>query len=150
MNKQKLKYNIARYFWRITRPTTVGARAILVNDDNILLVRHTYRDSWYLPGGGVKKGETHSEGLVRELQEELGITLEEFSLFGTYTNDYEYKNDHIIIFISDRFDLKGIMDNEIKEFAFFPMGKLPKNVSPGTKRRVLEYMGNDWPVSRKW
>src|SRR5689334_13065986 len=65
----------ARLVWRITKPRTVGVRAVLLDqDDRIALVRHTYTDHWYLPGGGVKKGESIKAALLRELAEEVAIT----------------------------------------------------------------------------
>uniref|UniRef100_UPI000ADAEDDE NUDIX domain-containing protein n=1 Tax=Sphingomonas pruni TaxID=40683 RepID=UPI000ADAEDDE len=55
----RLAGKAARIVWRITRPRTIGVRAILRDrDGRIALVRHTYLDHWYLPGGGVKKGES--------------------------------------------------------------------------------------------
>ena len=42
----------------------------------ILLCQLTYKSEWDLPGGVVEVGEAPSIGLVRELQEELGITVE--------------------------------------------------------------------------
>ena len=44
-------------------------------DDRILLCRLTYKPEWDLPGGVVEVGESPADGLVRELQEELGITV---------------------------------------------------------------------------
>lgn len=41
----------------------------------VLLCRLTYKREWDLPGGVVEVGEAPSIGLVRELQEELGITV---------------------------------------------------------------------------
>ena len=38
------------------------------------LVRHTYTDGWYLPGGGVKKGESFETALHRELKEEVALS----------------------------------------------------------------------------
>ncbi|MCW2824647.1 MAG: hypothetical protein JWQ91_1564 [Aeromicrobium sp.] len=42
--------------------------------DRVLLCELTYKKEWDLPGGVVEVGEAPSIGLVRELQEELGIT----------------------------------------------------------------------------
>jgi 8-oxo-dGTP pyrophosphatase MutT (NUDIX family) len=42
----------------------------------VLLCELTYKQEWDLPGGVVEVGEAPSIGLVRELQEELGITVE--------------------------------------------------------------------------
>lgn len=44
-------------------------------DGRILLCRLTYKPEWDLPGGVVEVGEAPAAGLVRELQEELGITV---------------------------------------------------------------------------
>src|SRR3989338_8620535 len=55
----------------------VGLTAIIFNDKNeILLVKHTYREvAWSLPGGYLKAKEHPTEGLERELQEETGLTV---------------------------------------------------------------------------
>jgi hypothetical protein len=39
----------------ITRPVIVSVRAILAREGQNLLVRHTYEDLWFMPGGGVKR-----------------------------------------------------------------------------------------------
>jgi 8-oxo-dGTP diphosphatase len=60
----------------------ISARAVIVSNDRVLLVR--YRDragDWYvLPGGGQQKGETLQECLVREVAEETGLTIDVGSL----------------------------------------------------------------------
>jgi 8-oxo-dGTP pyrophosphatase MutT (NUDIX family) len=50
----------------------------LVRDEQgrVLLCELTYKKEWDLPGGVVEVGEPPALGLVRELQEELGITVE--------------------------------------------------------------------------
>ena len=73
---RKLGYRLYRMYLAVVRPITVGVRAVLVREGQILLVRHTYQDHWYLPGGGVEKGETLIEALGRELQEEVGACIE--------------------------------------------------------------------------
>src|SRR5215213_4090104 len=53
---------------------TVGAMAIVERDDGaVLLVRHSYRRKWGVPGGLVKRGEHPEVGLRREVREEVGI-----------------------------------------------------------------------------
>ena len=42
----------------------------------VLLCRLTYKREWDLPGGVVEVGEAPAAGLVRELSEELGVTVE--------------------------------------------------------------------------
>ena len=56
--------------------------AVLRDGDRVLLChrspgRRWYPDVWDLPGGHVEDGEDPKEGLVRELREELGITVSE-------------------------------------------------------------------------
>ncbi len=56
-------------------------RTILLHEDEILLVQDGLRffnegESWTLPGGGIKRGEDVQVAAVREVREELGITIE--------------------------------------------------------------------------
>lgn len=48
---------------------------VLDEDDHLLLVRFEFPTAtvWTLPGGGLDPGETDTDGLRRELREELGL-----------------------------------------------------------------------------
>ena len=54
--------------------------ALIVRDDKILICQRTKHQpmplQWEFPGGKIEPGENAVEALVRELQEELGITAE--------------------------------------------------------------------------
>ncbi|RLD06404.1 MAG: ADP-ribose pyrophosphatase [Chloroflexota bacterium] len=132
-------YHIRKLTWRVTKPLTVGVRLLLVREQSVLLVKHTYQEKWFLPGGGIKKGETAKEAGRREAQEEVGAELSELTLFGVYANFYQHKSDHIVVLFCDDFTLTGKTDWEIERFNFFPLDDLPPDVSPGCLHRILEY-----------
>ena len=112
---------------------------MMIQDGKVLLVRHTYMDGWYMPGGGVKRGETFDQAARREAREEVGARLNELSLMGAYTNFTEWKNDHNILFFSSDFTLDGSHDREIAELRFYPLGDLPDRLWPGHRLRLEEY-----------
>lgn len=56
--------------------STVGAGAVVVRDDRILLVRLTYgwaAGRWLIPNGALQPGETVAQTALRELAEEAGL-----------------------------------------------------------------------------
>ena len=55
------------------------ARALLIDDDNNVLVAH-YGGVYLLPGGKIDDNETPIQALIRELQEETGINYSEQDL----------------------------------------------------------------------
>jgi ADP-ribose pyrophosphatase YjhB (NUDIX family) len=79
-------HKMSRLWWSVTGPITVGVRVLLIRDETVLLVQHTYQDSWYLVGGGVRGGETLEQAIRREADEEAGASLEHLEVFGVYTN----------------------------------------------------------------
>jgi 8-oxo-dGTP pyrophosphatase MutT (NUDIX family) len=53
---------------------TVGAMVFVERDDGaLLLVQHSYRERWGVPGGLLEKGEDPREAAVREVFEETGL-----------------------------------------------------------------------------
>ena len=51
---------------------------ILIENNKILLVKQKLSDkrNWSLPGGRLERGETLSQGLIREMKEETGLDVE--------------------------------------------------------------------------
>ena len=150
MNIYKILYRICRVYWKIAKPITVGVRIMLIKDEKILLVKHTYQNSWYLPGGRVKKGERLDQAIIREVSEELGSELGCFKLFGTYSNFFEHKNDHIVLFFSNDYTISGETDSEVEQYQLFDLDNLPSDISPGTKRRIEEYINDTFGICGEW
>ena len=146
----RLLYQARRAWWSITKPITVGVRVFLVQDGKLLLVRHTYQDHWYLVGGGVEGGETLEQAIRREAAEEIGAEMGALRLFGIYSNFYEGKSDHVAVFVCSDFALTGVMDREIERVGVFDPRELPGGTSPGTRRRVQEYLEGRLPCAGVW
>ncbi len=133
---------VLRVYWRFSRPLTAGARVLVIDEkDRVLLVRHTYMPGWYLPGGGVDGGETMRAAAERELWEEVGVTPQaELEFFGLYANFAEFKSDHVSLFVLRAFDIQEQPNREIAEFGFFAQAALPAETSRATRVRIREVM----------
>jgi ADP-ribose pyrophosphatase YjhB (NUDIX family) len=122
--------------WRLLQPITVGVRLLIVNGDDVLLIRHTYQPGWFMPGGGLKRKETLEEAARRELREETGLGVTALELAGLFTNVAEGKTDHVVVF---RAMVAGqpVSDSpEIAECRWFPRSQLPEGTGLGTRRCI--------------
>ena len=74
----RLPTTVRRRVVRAVSPSfTVGAMCIIERDDgSLLLVRHSYRKRWGVPGGLLRKGEKAADGARREVHEEVGLMIE--------------------------------------------------------------------------
>jgi 8-oxo-dGTP pyrophosphatase MutT (NUDIX family) len=144
---------VRRFYWWLVRPHTKGVRGIIITGSEVLLVRHTYQSGWYFPGGGIKKSENPSTALGREIIEECGFSLggSKVTLLGEYTSNIEYKVDTIQVFVClyDKKPVANTRSYEIEHAEWFPLTQLPDSISPATRRRIQEYLGNQ-PISPKW
>jgi 8-oxo-dGTP pyrophosphatase MutT (NUDIX family) len=140
----------AQLWWRIARPVTMGVRVVIVDGDNVLLVRHTYRRGWFLPGGGLKRGESLLEAAMREAREEAGATLVDAELVGIFANFSEGKSDHVALFGSRGCTVTLEHDEEIAEVRWFPIEQLPADVSPGTAERIVEFLSGQRGIMAAW
>ena len=128
-----------RIYCFIFRPIRVGVRLMMIQNGKVWLVRQTYISGWFMPGGGLKRGETLEEATRREAREETGAELGKITLMGAYSNFTEWKTDHNIVFVCNDFQIKNKPDGEIAEVRAFPVNELPDDLWPGHRRRLQEY-----------
>ena len=69
------RYPIARRWWRL-RGRHHGVSIAVWLGDTVLAVHHSYKPGLRLPGGGLAWREGHHKAAVRELREEVGVTLD--------------------------------------------------------------------------
>ena len=50
-----------------------AVRAVIMDNNKILLIYSEKNGDYKLPGGGVEEGETYEEALIREVEEEAGV-----------------------------------------------------------------------------
>ncbi len=85
---------------------------------------------WEFVGGKVECGETREQALVRECQEELGITLSVADVFMDVTHEYPDVTVHLTLFCAtikqgepqllEHRDLQWITPAEIPNYTFCP------------------------------
>lgn len=147
-----LLYRTADWLCRLRRPLRLGVRAIVTAaDGHVLLVHHSYLAGWYLPGGGVAKGETAADAVVRELREETGLVAEGTpvlrSLHGSF---YHGISDHVAVFTVPQWHGTPKPDGrEVVAAVFFSLDALPDETSPATRRRLTEFAAGG-PPSPDW
>lgn len=105
---------------------------ILIEDNQILLVQQKLSDkrNWSLPGGRLERGETISQGLIREMKEETGLDVEVVRML--YLCDVEVGSNTIlhITFLLRRLGGEiGLPTNEfdanpIHDVRFVPVSEL--------------------------
>jgi 8-oxo-dGTP pyrophosphatase MutT (NUDIX family) len=63
---------------RTVCPTYTAGSLVEIEDasGSVLLIRHTYRKDWGLPGGLLDRGERPDAAAVREVREEVGLDVE--------------------------------------------------------------------------
>ena len=146
----KLAHWLRRVYYFIVRPITLGVRILLITEGQVILVKHSYEDGWFLPGGGIKRGETLEQAIHREAAEECGAVLHQVQFIGTYDNLGAYKSDHVSLFLSEHFTLHEKHDHEIEKLSAFPLDQLPGNTTPGSRRKIEAYTNGSLESSGVW
>lgn len=113
---------------------TVGAVAILRRrDGSIALVEQRHSLGWALPGGLLARGETAAAALVREVVEELGITLDGGALPLPYAAVIPDARRVDIVYLLDAPDGVGLRTEdevEVTGVGWFQLDALPPISEP--------------------
>ncbi len=105
---------------------------MMIRDNKVTLVRQTYMPGWFMPGGGLKRGETLEQAARREAFEETGAELGEMTLMGAYTNFKDWKTDHNLVFACHDFKITGKPDKRSPKWECSCWTTCRKGHGPGT------------------
>lgn len=128
-------------WFRLNRSMTLGVRGIVTDPDGrVLLVEHTYTHGWFLPGGGVERGETCVWSMERELIEEAGVRpTGPMHLLSIHSNHAHFPNDHVLVYrCPDWEPCAATSTGEISRVGWFAVDALPEAIRPGHRRRIEE------------
>lgn len=131
----KLASPMRSFYWFLVRPKTFSVACLLEHEGKYLCIRHTYgfkKERWTIPGGGVKRHEPKKEAVLREVREEVGISLHEKDLqeIGTYVTHKEYSHNTVTCFYAKVHEPSFCIDGvEIGEARWIDKDTLPEEVT---------------------
>lgn len=141
----KLAYKFITAVWFFTRPTVDGVFIAVWHQSKILIVKNSYRKWYILPCGGIKRNEDLTQAAVRELNEEVGISVDKHQLrfVGNFAERYRYAldNGHFYeIIMSDAPEIK--VDNREVVWAGFmePEAAFGLSLNPLVRSYLVEAM----------
>lgn len=137
--------------WKaLVAPVAFGACAILDDaDGRVLLVRHTYRPGWHLPGGGIGAGEAPADGILRELREEIGfIRGAAPELKGLFTRRIGWVTNLVALYRVRDAEIAFRPNLEIREIVYADPAAPPPETTAATRQRLAEHLGQVAQSSR--
>jgi 8-oxo-dGTP diphosphatase len=115
----------------------VSAAAIVVNDNQEILLIKGPRRGWEMPGGQVELGESLSQAAIRETKEESGIDIEIIKFCGIFQNIGTSTCN--TLFLARQIGGELIQTNESLDSGFFPIDEALKKVEWKNFRQRIEY-----------
>jgi ADP-ribose pyrophosphatase YjhB (NUDIX family) len=140
-NLQPIVRPLYQAYSRLSRGATLGVRGLVLNDaGEVLLVEHTYTHGWFLPGGGVERGETCEAAVIRELREEGGVSaVRRPTLIGIHANHRTFRGDHVLLYRIDAWTpCEPTAHAEILARGWFAPDNLPSDTTASTRQRLAE------------
>lgn len=142
---------VDRTFYESLPAKRMAAGAIFVNEaDQVLLVKPTYKAGWEIPGGVIEKDESPRAGCEREIQEELGLSMQANQLLLVDYTSYpaDSPKTEVVIFLFDGGILSDaaiaqirLPQDELSEWRFFDVDALPATLNPILGRRIRAAYG---------
>ena len=115
----------------------VSAAAIVINNQNEILLIKGPRRGWEMPGGQVEEGESLKTAAIRETKEESGIDIEVVKFCGIFLN--VERSICNTLFLGKAIGGEPTTSAESLEVGFFPIKKALEMVTLKNFRQRIEY-----------
>lgn len=125
----KYWYDLLVPVLRQDRPPLVP-QAIVLQDQQVLLVKRDNPRFWELPGGGMAPGETPEETVRREVQEETGVHVEIVELLGWYERTGFRAHRSPVYVCRPQSGPPQSQDDDTVQVRYFNLHTLPRGLCP--------------------
>jgi len=135
-------HGLRKAWWRVRRPGLEGCRILALDETGrVLLVRHSYgKTHWMPPGGGMKRGEDPLLTALREFSEEIGCMLIAPRLIDVVQEGLHGADNRVHVVIGLCKGMPAPDMREITDAQFFALDALPDDLPKGLKERLPQWL----------
>jgi 8-oxo-dGTP diphosphatase len=126
--KYELIFRLKKLVWFITRPKRQGVKCVLESNGKILMIKRTFgTDKFVFPGGAIYVGESPEVAAKREIQEDLGIKLDQIKALGSFEQIVHHRNETLHCFSAQaQSKALSVDQNKIHSICWFDRKNLPE------------------------
>lgn len=127
---------------------TIRVAAAIIYDQsqkNVLISQRKkdqdFSGLWEFPGGKIEDGEKPSNAMIREIQEELDITIHQDDFNEALTFNFEYPDKNIEFFFYNVFTFSGTpKGHENQKIEWVPLANIHERQFPDANWVVIDYL----------
>jgi ADP-ribose pyrophosphatase YjhB (NUDIX family) len=124
------------------------AGVLFFNDEEkVLLVKPNYKEGWGIPGGIIEREESPRDAAIREVHEELGLTVENPELVSVgYAPTTEAKSEALLftfhggILRDEQIKEIVLQEEELDDFDFFTEDEAVDRLTGVLRERFRDYL----------
>ena len=136
----------------------VGVFGLFFENQNILLLRRCNTNfangSYSVPAGHLESGESLAQAMIRELQEEVGVTIEPDQLTLAHVQSYNAEDGHRIHFyfrIMPPYESpRNAESDKCDDLSWFAFDALPENTIPYVREVLAQIQQGEMYSETAW